>query len=88
INSNRGPLPTSTTQRDMLDKEDREIISGKIYAVWLPNEGAVLRRIFTDIDKIILKPDNPSFPVIPILPEDIKRKTPILGRLKWVMQLL
>jgi len=70
-----------------IDKEDKEIISGKIYAVWLPYEGAVIKRIFIDIDKVILKSDNISFPEISLPFKELDDNF-ILGRVKWIIQRL
>ena len=70
-----------------VDKNDRQIISGKVYAVWLDYEGAVIKRVFVEPDKIVLKSDNPGFPESRLDIEGIKDGF-VLGRVKWVIQKL
>ena len=70
-----------------VDKEDRELVSGKIYAVWIDYEGSVIKRVFVEPDKILLKSDNPAFPEAYIKKEDFRPEL-ILGRVKWVWQRL
>lgn len=70
-----------------VDKEDRQLISGKVYAVWLPYEGAVIKRLYIDAEKITLKSDNPLFPTYSIAIKEIPDNL-ILGRVKWVIQKL
>ncbi len=45
-----------------IDIEDKEYIAGKIYAVYLPNEGVAIKRVFINGDDMILKSDNSMFP--------------------------
>jgi phage repressor protein C with HTH and peptisase S24 domain len=45
-----------------IDVSDKEYIAGKIYAVYLPNEGVAIKRVFINGDNMILKSDNPMFP--------------------------
>ena len=45
-----------------IDIGDREYIAGKIYAVYLPNEGVAIKRVFINGDDMILKSDNSMFP--------------------------
>jgi phage repressor protein C with HTH and peptisase S24 domain len=66
--------------------EEKRVISGEIYAVWLPYEGAVVKRLYMASDKVILKSDNPSFPDIEIPKSEIEGDHFILGRVKWVLQ--
>ena len=68
-----------------IDRDDRQIVSGKLYIVWLEYEGAVLKRLFVDPERIVLKSDNPQFPVSYI---NIKEGAQdfVLGRVKWVIQ--
>jgi SOS-response transcriptional repressor LexA len=70
-----------------VDEKDRQVISGKVYAVWLDYEGAVVKRVYVEPDKIVLKSDNPGFPESHL---DIKNISDgfILGRVKWVIQKL
>ena len=68
-----------------VDRKDRQIISGEIYAVWLPYEGAVIRRLFMGIDRVEMKSENPIFPtlLIPLIEMD---EHFIRGRVKWIIQ--
>lgn len=49
-----------------VDRDDLHVVSGEIYAVWLPYEGAVVKRLYMGANSIILKSDNPNFPEITI----------------------
>jgi len=70
-----------------VDSEDRQIIDGKVYAVWIPYEGAVIKRVFIDPEKMILKSDNDRFPTSSIpLREISDRENIIIGRVAWVLQ--
>jgi hypothetical protein len=70
-----------------VDREDRNIVNGKVYAVWVPYEGAVIKRVFVDHEKLILKSDNVRFPDFSIPFGDIRdRENIIIGRVAWVVQ--
>ncbi len=69
-----------------VDREDDEIVSGKIYAIWVPNEGIVLKRLFIEPDKVVLKSDNPLFPGSSVSLKEIGDF--LIGRAKWVVQAL
>lgn len=69
-----------------VDREDVKIVSGEIYAVWLPYEGAVVKRIYMTTNGIILRSDNPAFPELTIPVSEIGEDHLILGRVKWVLQ--
>lgn len=70
-----------------VDTDEKQIISGEIYALRLQHEGIIIKRLFMEVDRVTLRSDNPSYPLssIPIekLPEDF-----IAGRVKWVIQKL
>ncbi len=68
-----------------VDKEDRQLVSGEVYAVWLPYEGAVVKRLYMAADRIIVKSDNPSFPELSIPINQVDENF-IIGRVKWVLQ--
>ena len=57
--------------------------SGGIFAVSLPLEGVVLKRVFCDGDIFILRTDNPLHPAVNLSPEDTGC---IVGRVVWVFQ--
>jgi len=69
-----------------VDRDDLHVVSGEIYAVWLPYEGAVVKRLYMGSRSIILKSDNPNFPEITIPVPEIGQDHLILGRVKWVLQ--
>jgi phage repressor protein C with HTH and peptisase S24 domain len=70
---------------DMLDKE---LISGKLYAVFIHPEGIVVKRLYVDVWRIILNSDNQLFPELSIPFENIPAEDFILGRVRWVIQRL
>jgi len=59
--------------------------SGELFAVSLPHEGIVLRRLFLDSQNecFVLRAENPAYPEIRI---QTNLADQILGRLAWVMQ--
>jgi SOS-response transcriptional repressor LexA len=69
-----------------VDKDNRNFISGNIYAVYLPFEGAVIKKVFTDIKNVILKSENKEFPDIVIPLKNIDKDNFIIGTVKWVLQ--
>jgi phage repressor protein C with HTH and peptisase S24 domain len=68
-----------------IDREDKWVISGEIYAVWIPYEGAVIKRLYIDPEKITLRSDNKDFPEFSIPVKEANAEM-ILGRVKWVLQ--
>lgn len=68
-----------------IDTGFKQIISGEIYAVWLNFEGVTLKRLFAYPDRVVLKPDNPSFPEVAIFTAGPKEDF-LIGRLSWVYQ--
>lgn len=68
-----------------VDRADKWVISGEIYAVWLPYEGAVVKRLYLDTEKITCKSDNPKFTDF-IVPLDRVDEHSIQGRVRWVIQ--
>jgi len=68
-----------------IDTTDRRLISGRLYAVWLNYEGATIKRVFAYPDRVILKPDNPTFPDTAI-PTTSVGKDFIIGRVRWAYQ--
>lgn len=61
------------------------LISGKLFAVWLNYEGVTIKRVFVYPDRIVLKPDNPTFPETTIPGQNIGENL-IVGRVVWVYQ--
>jgi transcriptional regulator with XRE-family HTH domain len=72
-----------------IDVEDRaEIRNQKIYAIELPDEGVVLKRLHRTGDHLILFADNPNTPGYPkcmMLDEEL---SPIRGRVVWTWNVL
>ncbi|MBI5598922.1 MAG: helix-turn-helix transcriptional regulator [Deltaproteobacteria bacterium] len=68
-----------------IDTTDRHLLSGKLYAVWLNYEGVTIKRVFVYPDRIVLKPDNPTFPETAI-PTGSAGDEFIIGKIKWVFQ--
>lgn len=68
-----------------VDREDKWVISGEVYAIWIPNEGAVIKRLYLEPQKIICKSDNPKFADFCVNTKEIDEHF-IQGRVKWVIQ--
>ncbi len=68
-----------------LDTANKAIVSGDIYAVWLNYEGATIKRLFVYPDRIILRPDNPTFPESSIPTANLGDEF-IIGRVVWLYQ--
>lgn len=68
-----------------VDTADKEIISGNLFAVWLPYEGAVVKRLYVEPDRVRLKSDNPVFPEFSV-PANRVEEGFVLGRVRWIIQ--
>jgi transcriptional regulator with XRE-family HTH domain len=69
-----------------IDRADKEVISGQLYAVYIPHEGIVVKRIFIGPELVKIKSDNPSFPDHDLSIDRINWDTFVQGRVKWVLQ--
>jgi len=69
-----------------VDRTDREIISGQLYAIYIPHEGIVVKRIFVGPELVKIKSDNPTFPDHDMSIDRINWDTFVMGRVKWVLQ--
>jgi hypothetical protein len=69
-----------------LDTEQKRVLSGEIYGIYVPNEGLAIRRVLYDAQQevFVLRGDNPDLPDQNLTPET-KDKL-LLGRVIWVMQ--
>ncbi|GFK94981.1 hypothetical protein NNJEOMEG_02829 [Fundidesulfovibrio magnetotacticus] len=69
-----------------LGKEQRQLRSGEIFAVAVPNEGLVIRRLFNDFEnnRVILRSENPSYKEEYISATALAGN--IVGRVCWVLQ--
>ena len=65
----------------------KSFASGQIFVVWNPNEGPVVRRVFIDLERVLLRADNPAYPEITIPKVGLpKNNEIILGKVRWVLQ--
>ena len=69
-----------------VDTMDRDVISGRVYALFAPNEGVILRRLFLNSaqDGYVLRSDSANFPETTLTPDLLSRR--LLGRVVWVFQ--
>ena len=68
-----------------IDTTDRQIVSGRLYGVFLSYEGVAVKRVFVHPDRVDLRTDNPAFPQTEI-PTGAGGDDFILGSVKWVYQ--
>lgn len=68
-----------------IDEKDKHVIGGEAYAVLLPYEGAVVKRIYPVPDGVLIRSDNKEFPEVKLLRNEIPDYF-ILGRVCWVVQ--
>ncbi|MFV0423927.1 LexA family transcriptional regulator [Oleidesulfovibrio sp.] len=69
-----------------LDTQQKSIMSGELYGVFIPYEGIAIRRIYLDAQnqRFILRSENPALPE-QFLPLG-KHQASIVGRVTWVLQ--
>lgn len=60
--------------------------NGDFFAVWIPLNGPVVRRAFSDLERLILKAENQAYPDIIIPIDKVPTEDFILGKVKWVLQ--
>jgi hypothetical protein len=65
---------------------DTDVVSGRIYAIFAPNEGVVLRRVFLNStqDGYVLRSEASSFPETQLAAGLLAKR--MLGRVAWVLQ--
>lgn len=66
-----------------IDIHDKEIISGKLYAIYLPHEGIVVKRLWVGPEQIKIESDNQAAPSHNINIDRVDWDTFIQGRVKW-----
>lgn len=66
-----------------VDVTDKNVISGKLYAVYLPYEGIVVKRIWIGPELVKIESDNKAAPSHDMSIERINWDTFIQGRVKW-----
>lgn len=65
-----------------VDTNDKNVISGKMYAVWLDDEGAQIKTLIKGFDKVTVKSENPLAPTVDF-PKEVLRDHFVLGRVRW-----
>jgi transcriptional regulator with XRE-family HTH domain len=66
-----------------VDVTDKNVISGKLYAVYLPYEGTVVKRIWIGPELVKIESDNKTAPSHDMSIERVNWDTFIQGRVKW-----
>ena len=66
-----------------VDVTDKNVISGKLYAVYLPYEGIVVKRIWIGPELVKIESDNKAAPSHDMSIDRINWDTFIQGRVKW-----
>jgi len=69
-----------------IDVTAKEITSGQMYAVYIPHEGIVVKRIWIGPELVKIASDNPTAPDHDMLSERINWDSFVQGRVKWVIQ--
>jgi phage repressor protein C with HTH and peptisase S24 domain len=69
-----------------VDVTAKEIVSGQMYAVYIPHEGIVVKRIWIGPELVKIASDNPTAPDHDMLSERINWDSFVQGRVKWVIQ--
>lgn len=69
-----------------IDITEKEIISGQMYAVFIPHEGIVVKRIWIGPELVKISSDNPGAPDHDMIAERINWDTFVQGRVKWTVQ--
>ena len=83
-----------TTLRDGavvgVDRADRQVVNGELFAVWLPYQGTVIKRLYLDKKTILLQSDNEEFRSrdIEVALDEVDDQHFIQGRVKWAIQML
>jgi phage repressor protein C with HTH and peptisase S24 domain len=72
-----------------VDRADKDVVNGELYAVWLPYQGTVIKRLYMDDKKILLQSDNEEFRSrdVEVNISEVDESF-IQGRVKWVVQML
>ena len=68
-----------------VNENDKQVIGGEAYAVLLPYEGAVVKRLYPLPDGVLIRSDNKEFPEVTLKRDEIPDFF-ILGRVCWVVQ--
>jgi len=68
------------------DPLNKRLISGDIYAIWIDYEGAIIKRLFFEKDRIVVRSDNREFPESIIKKEELNENNFLMGKVLWMMQ--
>lgn len=68
-----------------IDTKDRAVVSGEVYVVCLPLQGAVIKRLYINGKGVKCSSDNPEFSDFDIPFSEIEDNF-VVGRVKWVLQ--
>lgn len=69
-----------------VDTGDASVVSGKLYALFAPHEGLIVRRIFLDESQsgYLLRSEAPEFPETHLQPDALAKR--LFGRIVWIFQ--
>ena len=69
-----------------VDSADQDMISGKMYALFAPHEGVIVRKLFLDGEQeaYLLRSESAQYPETRLTPQQFKKR--LLGRVIWIMQ--
>lgn len=69
-----------------LDAEQKRVLSGELYGVFVPHEGLVIKRVFFDAEnnRFILRSESENHPEQYLTPE--LKDERLVGRIVWVLQ--
>jgi len=70
-----------------VDGTDRAIVNSRLYAVWLAHEGAVIRRVYLETERLVMRADNNRYAAV-VKEAAAANDGLILGRVRWVIQKL
>lgn len=68
-----------------IDRTEKNLVNGKLFALWIKQVGLTIGRVFVYPDRIELKPDNTDFPTTTIEAKDISDDL-IIGSITWTFQ--
>ena len=65
---------------------DVNVVSGRVYALFAPHEGVIVRRVFLDGEQegYVLRSDAAHYPETRLAPPQLTKR--LLGRVVWTMQ--
>ncbi len=69
-----------------IDTTPEALVSGEIYAVFMPHEGLTFKRVFfaPQQQQFVLRVDTPDYPEANLAPEEYEKR--IYGRVCWTLQ--